>query len=111
MKAVLIILIILISSCDKSIDQAEKKTVNYPVKVEVFKVMTSEAETNLSYSGTVTETTSMMLSQIVKLTLEQNPPDLHIKISRRACRIFDFHRSAELVDLGKKVVRKSSLIT
>jgi NTE family protein len=51
----------------------------------------------------MTDTTSLMLSQISKLTLELNPPDLLIDISRYACGTFDFHKAKEVVEIGKVV--------
>jgi len=43
-----------------------------------------------------------MLSQITRLTLEKNPPDLLIEISKDACSIFDFYKAREVIELGEK---------
>jgi NTE family protein len=47
-----------------------------------------------------------MLSQISKLTLEMNPPDVLIEISRDSCGTFDFYKATELIELGKKVTKE-----
>lgn len=54
------------------------------------------------YLNLVGDTSGLMLSQITKLTLELNPPDLLIEISRYACGTFDFYKAQELIDLGEK---------
>jgi NTE family protein len=58
---------------------------------------------NMGYFNLIGVTTSLMLLQIAKLTLELNPPDLLIEISRDSCGIFDFYKADELIELGKKV--------
>ncbi|MEA3443132.1 MAG: patatin-like phospholipase family protein, partial [Bacteroidota bacterium] len=62
---------------------------------------------SIGYFNLIGETSSLMLSQIAKLTLEMNPPDILIEISRQACGTFDFYKATELIELGKKVTRKS----
>jgi len=54
------------------------------------------------YLNLVGDTSGLMISQITKLTLELNPPDLLIEISRNACGTFDFYKTKELIDLGEK---------
>jgi NTE family protein len=54
------------------------------------------------YLTLVGDTSGLMLAQITKLTLELNPPDLLIEISRYACGTFDFYKAQELIDLGER---------
>jgi NTE family protein len=54
------------------------------------------------YFNLISETSILMLSHILKLTLEMNPPDLLIEISRNACGTFDFYKATELIELGKQ---------
>jgi len=61
----------------------------------------------MGYFSLIGETTSLMLSQISKLTLEINPPDLLIEISRQSCGTFDFYKAAELIELGKNETIKA----
>ena len=58
---------------------------------------------SIGYFQLMTNSTSLMLSQISKLTLELNPPDLLINISRQSCGTFDFHKAKELVEIGRVV--------
>jgi NTE family protein len=46
-----------------------------------------------------------MLSQITRLTLEMNPPDMLIEISRDASGIFDFYKAQELIELGEQTTK------
>lgn len=59
------------------------------------------------YFKLIGETISLMLSQISKLTLEINPPDILIEISRNSCGVFDFYKAGELIELGKMATMES----
>lgn len=61
----------------------------------------------MGYFRLIGTTSSLMLSQISNLTLEFNPPDILIEISRNACGTFDFYKASELIELGKKATRES----
>lgn len=54
------------------------------------------------YFDLIIDSSVLMLSQITRLTLEMNPPDLLIEISRDASGIFDFFKAQELIELGEK---------
>lgn len=62
---------------------------------------------NTGYFNLIGETSSLMLSQIAKLTLEMNPPDLLIEISRHSCGVFDFYKASALIELGKEATIES----
>jgi NTE family protein len=62
---------------------------------------------NIGYFDLISKTTGLMLSQISRLTLEMNPPDILIEISRNSCGVFDFYKAAELIELGKKATVES----
>lgn len=66
------------------------------------KLFPGNKKENMGYFDLIGVTTSLMLLQIAKLTLELYPPDLLIEISRQSCGIFDFYKAAELIELGKK---------
>ena len=57
---------------------------------------------SMGYFNLMTDTIGLMLSQISKLTLEINKPDIVINISRQACGNFDFYRAEELIEIGRK---------
>ena len=59
------------------------------------------------YFDLISKTTGLMLTQISLLTLEINPPDILIEISRNSCGVFDFYKAAELIELGKKATIES----
>jgi len=62
---------------------------------------------SIGFFQLMTDTTSLMLSQISKLTLELNPPDLVINISRQSCGIFDFHKAEELINIGRQITKET----
>ncbi|MEA1878446.1 MAG: patatin-like phospholipase family protein [Bacteroidota bacterium] len=62
---------------------------------------------SVGYFNLIGDTSSLMLSQISKLTLELNPPDLLIEISRQSCGTFDFYKATEIIELGKEVTKTS----
>ncbi|MGB4413624.1 MAG: patatin-like phospholipase family protein [Paludibacter sp.] len=74
---------------------------------KLFKLFPVNEKGNMGYFSLIGETTSLMLSQISKLTLEINPPDLLIEISRQSCGTFDFYKAAELIELGKNETIKA----
>ncbi len=59
------------------------------------------------YFNLISETTSLMLAQISKLTLELNPPDVLIEISRESCGTFDFYKATGIIEIGEKATKKS----
>jgi NTE family protein len=66
------------------------------------KLVTHNNKNNVGYLNLIGDTTYLMLSQISRLTLEMNPPDLIIEISRHACGTFDFYKAKELIEIGEK---------
>ena len=48
---------------------------------------------NASYDAT--------LDRLVEITLESSPADVLVEIPSNACSVFEFYRSAELINLGK----------
>ncbi len=68
----------------------------------LFPVHTHKKEnTGVGYFNLISETSSLMLSQISKLTLEISPPDILIEISRKAFGTFDFYRTEEIIKTGR----------
>ncbi len=74
---------------------------------KLSKLVTIHKKESIGYFNLISETTGLMLSQISKLTLEMNPPDILIEISRNACSVFDFYKATEVIELGKKVTMAS----
>jgi len=76
-------------------------TLNHP-QDKSEKIPPTVKKESAGYFDLIIDSSVMMLSQITRLTLEMNPPDLLIEISRDACSIFDFYKAQELIDLGEK---------
>lgn len=62
---------------------------------------------NPGYFSLINDTSSLMLAQITKLSLELNPPDVLIQISRSSCGTFDFYKAGELIEIGEKTTVES----
>jgi len=74
---------------------------------KLAKLIPINKKESIGYFHLIGDTSSLMLSQISKLTLELNPPDLLIEISRQSCGTFDFYKATEIIELGKKVTKES----
>lgn len=61
---------------------------------------------SIGYFNLIGESSSLMLSQITKLTLQLNPPDILIEVSRNACGTFDFYKATELIEAGKEATKE-----
>ncbi|MCG6189823.1 patatin-like phospholipase family protein [Maribellus maritimus] len=59
------------------------------------------------YYSLIQFTTSAMLEQISKLSLELNKPDILINIPFDAARTFEFYKAKELIEAGRKAARFS----
>jgi len=42
-----------------------------------------------------------MQSVLTRFTLAAHPPDVYVEVSKNACRTVDFHRAAELIEIGR----------
>lgn len=76
------------------------KLFDFHAKLE--KLFPSGKKESPGYLDLIRDSSSIMLSQIAKLTLEMNPPDVLIEISRHACGTFDFYKAQEMIELGEK---------
>ena len=61
----------------------------------------------MGYFNLMTETISLMLSQMSRLSLEINPPDVIINISRQACGNFDFYKATEVIEIGRNAAQNA----
>jgi len=68
-----------------------------------------EAKTNLSYFSILNNMFDMMQEEISTFVLQQYPPDVLVKIPRDVCSTFEFHRSKELIEIGRQALRKALL--
>lgn len=61
----------------------------------------------MKYFQLIEDTISLMMEQITKVHLANNPPGLLINISRNTCTTFDFFKSKELIEIGRLAAIKS----
>ncbi len=76
-------------------------------QVKLSELFPANKKESLGYFNLINETTSLMLSHISDLTLQMNPPDLLIEISRDSCGTFDFYKASELIELGKEITKEN----
>lgn len=72
----------------------------------LYRLFPANKKESIGYFNLIGESASIMLSQITKLTIELNPPDILIEVSRNACGTFDFYKATELIDAGKEATKK-----
>jgi NTE family protein len=56
----------------------------------------------LGYLDLMNSTVDLMMEQQTKLQILNNPPDVLIQISRDSCGTYDFYRTAEMIEIGRK---------
>lgn len=74
-------------------------------KEQFAHLISSDKKDSIGYFDLVSETSRLMLSQITRLTLELNPPDLLVEVSREACGTFDFYKASEMINLGRDMTK------
>ncbi len=57
---------------------------------------------NLGIFDMINESFNLTQETLSRVMLERYKPDITIRISRKACSTMDFHKSEELLDMGKK---------
>ena len=92
-------------------EHKEKQSI-YQEKIRNFqnqlkKIKPGNHEEKLGYFNLISKTIGLMSYQIAHLTLEKNPPDLLINISRESCDTFDFYKAEELIEIGRHAAIES----
>ena len=64
-------------------------------------------ETNLGIFDMLNESFDLTQETLSKLMLKQHQPDLHIQISRKICDTMDFHKTPEIIALGRETYKKT----
>ncbi|RME32735.1 MAG: serine protease, partial [Gammaproteobacteria bacterium] len=67
--------------------------------------LAEDHEEELGLIDIVSRSMDTMQGRIARFRLATNTPDLLIEVPRNACRIFDFHRAADLIELGRRQAR------
>jgi len=70
-------------------------------------VMPKSNKSKLGYFKLIDTTTSAMVHQICRMTLELYKPDICIDISKKASNTFDFFKAEELIETGRHAAKKS----
>jgi len=60
---------------------------------------------DMGYLDLMTQSINLMQDRLVSNIIEHNSPDINVRISRDASGTFDFYRSKELIEIGKKAFR------
>ena len=96
---------------DSLVKTEKKNGHSYIEKVKIFQKkladMFPKNKESLSYFNLISETISIMLNQIARLTIEKYQPDILINISRKSCGTYDFYKAAEMIEIGRFATKKS----
>lgn len=63
--------------------------------------------THAGYFNLLTQSIYAMQVKLTQLSIEKHKPDVVIPVSRVACDMFEFHRSEEMIQYGKKQCKKA----
>lgn len=77
----------------KALDQINKR---WP---KLFKM---EKEKHAGYFDLMNKSLYAMQSRLTQIELDKHKPDILIQISRHACDLFEFNRSEEMIDYGRR---------
>lgn len=67
----------------------------------------SSSKNNLGVFDMLNESFDLTQDMLASQILENNKPDIHIKISRKACDTMDFHKSDKMLAIGREVAIKA----
>jgi NTE family protein len=81
-------------------------TINDIVK-KIIEFIPGGNKQSQGYYTLVHFTTSVMLERISELSLMVNKPDILINIPASSAKTFDFHKAAQLIELGRTEAQKS----
>ena len=71
------------------------------------KLISNDKKKKLSYFDIMNDSFEIMRDELVKLSLENNPPDILIETPRDICNIYDFYKAEELIEIGQKATIQS----
>lgn len=67
----------------------------------------SAPKQNLGVFDMLNEAFDLTQDMLAAKILEKNKPQIHIQISRKACGIMDFHKTEEMLIMGKEATKKA----
>ena len=62
---------------------------------------------HLGYFELMSKSLNLMIHQISELTIELYKPDILINVSKDSFGIYDFHKSAEIIEMGADATRET----
>ncbi len=75
--------------------------------ISLDKLISNDKKIKLDYFDIMNDSFEIMRDALVKLSLENNPPDILIETPRDICNIYDFYKADELIEIGHKATIKS----
>lgn len=75
--------------------------------ISLDKLISNDKKKKLGYFDIMNDSFEIMRDELVKLSLENNPPDILIETPRHICTIYDFYKADELIEMGHKATVKS----
>lgn len=97
---------------EKKENEHKEKQSYYQSLLEKFntslhQLISNDKKKKLGYFDIMNDSFEIMRDQLVKLSLENNPPDILIETPRHICNIYDFYKADELIEIGHKETVKS----
>jgi NTE family protein len=87
-------------------EEKEKKSVYLKKLNEFYEhlniISPKPRKEKLGYFTLIDKTIVSASLQLVQLSIEKNPPDILVNISRDTCGTYDFYRAEELVEIGRQ---------
>ena len=68
----------------------------------INRIIPKNNKDHVGYFNLINRTSSLMIHRISELTLEQHQPDMMINVSRQEFGSFDFYKSEEIIEAGRR---------
>lgn len=92
-------------------EEKEKKSVYLKKLNEFYEhlniISPKTKKEKIGYFTLIDKTIVSASLQLVQLSIEKNPPDILVNISRDTCGTYDFYRAEELVEIGRQSAIKT----
>ncbi len=92
-------------------EEKEKKSVYLKKLNEFYEhlniISPKTKKERIGYFTLIDKTIVSASLQLVQLSIEKNPPDILVNISRDTCGTYDFYRAEELVEIGRQSAVKT----
>jgi NTE family protein len=74
-------------------------------KKGIKKRKTIEPGSKIHYLNIINSTIAFMTNHLATTLIKNTPPDILLEISKNTCWTFDFHKAAELAEIGRYITR------